>query len=156
MGGALLNFQSLVKLGLFLSYQRSDRKHPMKKTIFVVRILLLCLLICGCPPKMVTVKTDRFEALFTDGLKYEAQKEWQKAQAAFQSAISATSDIQQRQSAQERLADVKKQLRMQALYEKFVDYQKHELSDKMRQTLSEAHLIAPDNPYVAAPNAKNL
>ncbi|MDM8543139.1 hypothetical protein QUF90_18845 [Desulfococcaceae bacterium HSG9] len=122
----------------------------MKKTIFVAKILLLCLLICGCPPKtkVEPVKTDRFEALFAEGLKYESLKEWQKAQTAFQASIVATSDVERRQTAQDRLVDVKKQIRLQALYEQFIDYQKRELSDKMRETLSEAHLIAPDNPYV--------
>jgi len=49
---------------------------------------------------------------------------------------------------QDRLVDVKKQIRLQALYEQFIDYQKRELSDKMRATLFEAYPIAPYNPYI--------
>ena len=114
----------------------------MRKAIFLNRIIFLGFLVCGCPPerpKVVIVKTDPFKEPFMNGLKYEAQKEWQKAQTAFQTAISAASDDQQYQAAQERLANVEKQLRLQVFYDKFVDYQQRKASDKMRETLSAAY-----------------
>ena len=123
----------------------------MRKAIFMTGILFSGFLVCGCPPerpKVVIVKTDPFKEPFMNGLKYEAQKEWQKAQTAFQAAISAASDDQQTQAAQDRLADVEQHLRLQALYEKFVDYQKAGASDKMHETLSAAYEIAPHNPYI--------
>jgi len=119
----------------------------MRKTICLTAILLSGLLVYGCPHQTVTVKTDKFKTLFTDGLRYEAQKEWEKAQTAFKLAISETSSDMQIQTVQKHLADVEKQLRLQALYNKFVDYQSREASDKMREILSVAYPIAPYNPY---------
>jgi len=120
----------------------------MRKTFFLLGIFLLCLLVYGCPPKAVPLKTDRFEALFTDGRKYEAQQEWQKAQTAYQAAITAASDDRQIEAVRKRLAGVEKQLRLETLYEKFVDYQKRKAWAQMCETLSEACPIAPDNRYV--------
>ncbi len=121
----------------------------MRKILLFAGILLIALLICGCPPKPkvepVTVKTDMFDTLFAEGLKYETQQEWRKARTAFYAAISEASDDQQTQEAQKCLANVEKQLRLQALYEKFVDYQKSGESDKMRDTLSAAYKITSDH-----------